>query len=135
MQKITPNLWFDGNAREAAQYYIALLGGEMTGPALAESLAFAEFTLLDQPFIANDAGVDQDYSFSEAFSFAVTCKDQGEIDYLSQKLSAHPEKEQYGWYKDKFGISWQIIPGNMGGLMQKSDVYATLMQQKKISLE
>jgi predicted 3-demethylubiquinone-9 3-methyltransferase (glyoxalase superfamily) len=69
----------------------------------------------------------------EAVSFSVACKDQVEIDYLWEKLSAYPENEQCGWCKDKFGVSWQIVPENMNELMQRPDAYKTMISQKKIS--
>jgi len=82
-----------------------------------------------------DSGVEQDFTFNEAVSYVITCKDQEEIDYYWQKLSAHPENEQCGWCKDQFGVSWQIIPENLGELMTRPGAYATLMGQKKIVIE
>lgn len=147
MQKITPNLWFNGNAREAAEYYVSVFpDGEITGgstyPASSEEgladfqkdLAGKDLTvdvrLGGQDFTLINAGPE--FTFTEAVSFAVTCKDQAEIDYFWEKLSAVPEAEQCGWCKDKFGLSWQVVPGNMAELMQKPGAFKTMMRQKKI---
>ena len=73
-----------------------------------------------------------EFKFNESVSFAVQCKDQTEIDYYWGKLSSVPASEQCGWCKDKYGLSWQIVPGNMADLMSKPDAYKTLMKQKKI---
>lgn len=105
---------------------------EATGPAKEGSLAFADFMLENQWFAAMDSGVDQTATFNEAVSFAVLCKDQDEIDYFWQKLSTVPEAEQCGWCKDTYGVSWQIVPENMGELMKRPDAYAHMMQMKKI---
>jgi predicted 3-demethylubiquinone-9 3-methyltransferase (glyoxalase superfamily) len=79
-----------------------------------------------------DSGVEHDFNFNEAISLSISCKDQTEIDYFWEKLSSVPESEQCGWCKDKYGVSWQIVPENMGELMQKPDAFAHLMQMKKI---
>lgn len=146
-QKITPNLWFNGNAREAVEYYVSVFpSSSITSTSTypnseAEGLAdfqrdmagkdlSIEFSLSGQNFVAINAGPE--FSFSEAVSFAVACKDQAEIDYYWEKLSAHPENEQCGWSKDKFGLSWQIVPENMAELMKKPDAFKVLMDQKKI---
>ncbi|MEX0919276.1 MAG: VOC family protein, partial [Parcubacteria group bacterium] len=89
-----------------------------------------EFELDDQHFTAINAGPE--FKFTEAVSFAIYCKDQEEIDYYWGKLSAHPENEQCGWCKDKFGLSWQVVPANMDELMKKPNAFATMMRQKKI---
>lgn len=147
VQKITPNLWFNGNAREAAEYYVSVfpnsrITGGSTYPqdseagladfqqGLAGKDLTVEFTLGEQAFTAINAGPE--FSFNEAVSFAVACNDQEEIDYFWEKLSAHPENEQCGWCKDKFGLSWQIVPATMDALMQQPNAYKIMMQQKKI---
>lgn len=146
-QKIIPNLWFDGNAKEAADYYVSVFPGAKLvsteyypGSAdegladfqqnLAGKVLTVEFELLDTRFIAINAGPE--FTLSEAVSFMVPCKDQAEIDYYWEKLSAVPESEQCGWCKDKFGLSWQIVPENMAELMTKPDAFKTLMNQHKI---
>jgi len=146
-QKITPNLWFDGNAKDAVDYYLTVfpdskvLSTEYYPKSVEEGLAefqldmagkelVIEFELSGQHFTAINAGPD--FKFTEAISFAVTCKDQEEIDYYWEKLSAVPEAEQCGWCKDKFGLSWQIVPENMGELMQRPNAYANMMQMHKL---
>lgn len=143
---IVPALQFGGpvqnRASEAIEYYPSVFKssksgsswpyGEPTGPATTESLMYADFQLDDQWLAANDSGVDQDFTFNEGVSLMVNCKDQAEIDYFWGKLSANPENEQCGWCKDRFGVSWQIIPENMEELMKKPGAYKTMMDQHKI---
>lgn len=146
-QTITPNLWFDGNAEEAVNYYISvfpnskIISTEHYPNSTEEGLAdfqqnmagkvlLIEFELNGLHFTAINAGPE--FKFNEAVSFAVSCKDQEEIDYYWGKLSTVPESEQCGWCKDRFGLSWQIVPANMGELMQHPDAFARLMQMKKI---
>jgi len=146
-QKITPNLWFDHNAKEAVDFYASVFPNSKiieTSYYPTENLMdfqkeFAgkelviEFELNGQHFTAINAGPD--FKFTEAVSFAVTCKDQDEIDYYWEKLSSHPENEQCGWCKDQFGLSWQIVPENMGELMQRPDAYSHMMQMKKLVID
>lgn len=145
---IVPSLLFTqvntNHAEEAIEYYVSVfkdtgtrLGTiaryeQDTGPAKAGSLMFADFQLAGQWFAAMDTGVEQASSFNEAVSFAVTCRDQEEIDYFWSKLSAVPEAEQCGWCKDKYGLSWQIVPENMEALMQQPNAFAKMMQMKKL---
>jgi predicted 3-demethylubiquinone-9 3-methyltransferase (glyoxalase superfamily) len=148
-QKITPNLWFDG-AKEAINFYLsafkdspdsdAKLGTmvrytEDTGPAKKGSVMFADFMLAGQWFAAMDSGVEQNFTFNEAVSFAVACKDQAEIDYFWEKLSTVPESEQCGWCKDQYDVSWQILPENMAELMERPDAFPHLMQMEKIVID
>lgn len=147
MQKITPNLWFDGNAQEAVDYYVSVFPNskvvsteyypDSTEEGLADfqkdlagQVLTIEFELDGVQFVAINAGPE--FHFTEAVSFAVSCKDQAEIDYFWEKLSYVPESEQCGWCKDKFGLSWQIVPENIGELMKQPGAFATMMQQKKI---
>ncbi|TAH33363.1 hypothetical protein EYC58_01705 [Candidatus Saccharibacteria bacterium] len=81
-------------------------------------------------FVAINAGPE--FKFNESISFAVACETQEEIDYYWSKLSSVPESEQCGWCKDRFGLSWQIVPENMGELMKKPDAFKTMMNQHKI---
>lgn len=146
-QKITPNLWFDGNAQEAADYYVSvfpdgkIISTEYYPKTKEEGLAdfqlklagkvlTVEFELLGMRFVAINAGPE--FKFNESISFSVPCKDQEEIDYYWERLSKVPESEQCGWCKDQYGLSWQIVPANMGELMKKPDAFKTLMQQHKI---
>lgn len=147
MKSITPNLWFDGNAREAVEYYVSVfpnskITGDSKYPMTAEEgLAdfqkdmagkdlTVEFELDGNPFVAINA--DSSFKFNEAVSFQIGCNGQEEIDYYWSKLSAVPESEQCGWCKDKFGLSWQIMPENMEELMKKPGAFKTMMNQHKI---
>ena len=147
MQQITPNLWFDGNAKEAADYYVSvfpdgkILSTEYYPNSVEEGLAefqlnlagkvlTVEFEILGMRFVGINGGPD--FKLSEAVSFSVECKDQEEIDYYWEKLSKVPEAEQCGWCKDQFGLSWQIVPSNMGELMQRPDAFAKMMQMHKL---
>lgn len=143
---IIPSLMFSGSrvnhAEEAIGFYRSVFKNtregalarypEATGPAKEGSLMFADFMLENQWFGAMDSGVEQNFTFNEAVSFAILCKDQEEIDYFWGKLSVVPEAEQCGWCKDRFGVSWQVVPQNMGELMQRPDAYAHMMEMKKI---
>jgi predicted 3-demethylubiquinone-9 3-methyltransferase (glyoxalase superfamily) len=126
-QKITPSLLFSnevcGRAEEAVKYYtdvfeeseigISSRYGEGEAALEQAKVNYAAFTLRGVHFVAMDNGYEADFNFNEAFSLIVGCKDQKEIDYYWDKLSAVPEAEQCGWVKDKFGVSWQIVPENM----------------------
>jgi predicted 3-demethylubiquinone-9 3-methyltransferase (glyoxalase superfamily) len=92
-----------------------------------------EFEILGMRFVAINAGPE--FSFTEAISFQVDCKDQDEIDYYWGKLSHNPEAEQCGWCKDRYGVSWQIVPENMEELLTKPGAFATLMNQHKIVID
>jgi predicted 3-demethylubiquinone-9 3-methyltransferase (glyoxalase superfamily) len=150
VQKITPNLWFDGNAKEAVDFYLSVFtdgniilttnypNSAEEGLAdfqldMAGKVLSIEFEIAGMRFTAINAGPE--FKFNESVSFAVTCKDQAEIDYYWEKLSAVAESEQCGWCKDKYGLSWQIVPENMEELMKKPNAFVTLMQQKKIVID
>lgn len=147
MQKITANLWFNGNAKEAVDFYVSvfknskILSTEYYPESPEEGLAdfqtdlagkvlAIDFELDGVRFTAINAG--SEFSFSEAVSFAISCEDQEEIDYFWEKLSSVPKAEQCGWCKDMYGLSWQVVPKNMQELMQKPNAFQTLMRQKKI---
>lgn len=152
MQKITPFLWFDRNAEEAMNFYTSVFKdskivsitrypdnapeGPMKG--MEGKVLTGIFELQGQRFMALDGGPI--FKFNEAVSFYVECKDQAEVDYYWEKLSAVPESEQCGWLKDKFGVSWQIIPKRMGELMNDPDkekagrVTQRMLQMKKIDI-
>src|SRR2546429_2963310 len=151
-QKITPFLWFDDNAEEAANFYVSVFKDsriknvtrydEAASKAAGRPVGSAmtvEFELEGQPFIALNGGPS--FKFSEAISFVVNCETQEEIDELWEKLSAHPESEQCGWLKDKFGLSWQIVPTAMGELMGGSDpeksgrAMQAMLQLKKLDIQ
>lgn len=128
MQKITPFLWFDNNAEEAIQLYTSIFKdskilsvsryGE-AGPGQAGMVMTATFTLQGQEFMALNGGPV--FKFTEAISFFVNCETQEEVDELWEKLSAGGEQGQCGWLKDKFGVSWQIIPTALGQLIGDKD--------------
>lgn len=134
-QKITPALMFVGDqcgkAEEAIRYYASVFRGASVGgllhygpdeaPDKEGSLKFRAFSLEEQNFSAMDSAYDHHFSFSEAISFMVYCDSQEEIDYYWDSLSAHPESEQCGWLKDKFGFSWQIVPTIMNEMMSSKD--------------
>lgn len=148
--KIIPNLWFNGNAQEAVDYYISVFpeskiittayypNSAEEGLAdfqkdLAGKVLTVDFELSGQHFTAINAGPE--FKFNEAVSFAVYCKDQDEIDYYWEKLSSVPEAEQCGWCKDRFGLSWQVVPQNMDELMQRPGAFAKLMEMKKLVIQ
>jgi predicted 3-demethylubiquinone-9 3-methyltransferase (glyoxalase superfamily) len=107
---------------------------EPTGPARAGGVMFSDFTLGNEWIAAMDSGVEQDFSFTEGVSLSVACADQEEIDRLWNALSSVPEAEQCGWCKDRFGVSWQIVPANMDELMQRPGAYQKMMDMKKIEI-
>ena len=123
MQKITPFLWFDTQAEEAMRFYVSIFKdskimgvqrqGE-NGPVITGT-----FVLDGQEFMALNAGPQ--YKFTEAISFFVRCKDQEEVDYFWGKLSEGGEESRCGWLKDRFGLSWQIIPDILGELLGDKD--------------
>lgn len=124
LHKITPNLWFDGNAQEAVDFYISVFPDskilstsyypkeedklEDFQKDMAGKVLTIDFELAGQQFTAINA--DSSFKFNEAVSFVINCKDEEELDYYWDKLSAVPESEICGWCKDKFGLSWQVTP-------------------------
>ncbi len=127
MQRITPSLWFDTQAEEAANFYVSLFeDSEVTdvqyleGTPSGEHVALVFFRLAGQEFSAINGGPE--FPFTEAVSFAVSCKDQDEVDRLwSQLTEGAGEEGQCGWCKDRFGLSWQIVPDRMGELLSDPD--------------
>ena len=128
-EKIAPCLWFDGQAEEAAELYVSLLpdsriDGVHRAPAdypsgKAGDVLTVTFTLAGRPFTALNGGPH--FRFNEAVSFQIHCDDQAEVDRLTQALSADPAAEQCGWVKDRFGLSWQIVPRRLLELMEDPD--------------
>jgi predicted 3-demethylubiquinone-9 3-methyltransferase (glyoxalase superfamily) len=148
MQKITPFLWFDGNAEEAMNFYVSIFKNSKVGrvsrygdagPGPKGSVMSATFQLEGQEFYALNGGPM--YKFSPAISFFVDCKTQEEVDTLYDKLSAGGEKEPCGWLRDKYGISWQIIPSALGKMLGDKDpkkannVMQAMLQMKKIDIK
>ncbi len=154
MQKITPCLWFDNQAEEAAKFYASIFkkskignitryskaGFEIHGRP-AGTVLTVEFQLEGQEFVALNGGPV--FKFNEAISFQVHCKTQEEIDYYWEKLSEGGDEkaQQCGWLKDKFGLSWQIVPTVLAKMLRDKDarrserVMKALLQMKKIDIE
>lgn len=123
MKPITPHLWFDKEAKEAAEYYVSIFPNSKINSVQtlhdtpSGDCDIVSFELNGQPFRAISAGPV--FKFNEAVSFMVYCEDQKEIDYYWDKLSAEPNSEQCGWCKDKFGLSWQVVPTALDEMMSK----------------
>lgn len=123
--KITPHLWFDNQAKNAADFYCSVFpDSTITNVTTlydtpSGDCEVVSFNLVGQPFMAISAGPL--FKFNEAISFMVYCDTQEEIDYYWEQLSAVPESEQCGWLKDKYGLSWQIVPAAMSEMIQDSD--------------
>lgn len=147
VQKITPFLWFDGNAEEAANYYVSIFPNSKVhyikhtgeeGPGEPGSVLLVRFQLEGQEFMALNGGPE--YSFTPAVSFLVSCKDQTEIDYLWEKLTDGGKEVACGWLTDRFGLSWQIAPEVFGELIGDSDpekagrVMKAMMQMVKLDI-
>ena len=130
---IVPTLIFTGKncgkAEEAREFYLSVFKNSKPGalfrygpgqePEQADAVMFTDFRLADQWFAAMDSAREHGFNFNEAISFMVFCQDQAEIDYYWEKLSAVPEAEQCGWLKDKYGLSWQIVPTAMDEMMSR----------------
>jgi len=147
MQKITPFLWFDHQAEEAVDFYTSVFKDSKKGkvarygagaPAPEGSVMTVTFQIHGQDFIALNGGPL--FTFSQAISFVVSCETQDEIDELWEGLSAGGEPQQCGWLRDKYGVSWQIVPVTLGEMMQDRDreksnrVMQSLLQMNKIDM-
>jgi predicted 3-demethylubiquinone-9 3-methyltransferase (glyoxalase superfamily) len=147
MQKITPFLWFDHQAEEAMKFYTSIFKnskvGQVTrygeaGPGPAGSVVTASFELEGMRFTALNGGPE--FKFTEAISFQVDCEAQDEVDYLWGKLLEGGEELQCGWIKDKFGLSWQIIPSVLPEMLNDPDpekakrATEAMLQMKKIEI-
>jgi predicted 3-demethylubiquinone-9 3-methyltransferase (glyoxalase superfamily) len=148
MQTITPCLWFDGNAEEAAGFYTSLLpdsridkvnrapGNYPSGKA--GDVLTVEFTMMGRPFVGLNGGPH--FKFNEALSFQIPADTQTEIERLTNALSAVPEAEQCGWVKDRYGLSWQIVPGKLLALICDANparakrAFEAMMQMKRIDI-
>ncbi|HEY4841502.1 MAG TPA: VOC family protein [Terriglobales bacterium] len=148
MQKITPFLWFDGKAEEAANFYVSIFKNSKilnlahygeAGPGPKGTVMLATFQIEGQKFMALNGGPH--YTFSPAISFYVDCETQAEVDELWEKLTAGGSDVQCGWLRDKFGVSWQIIPKTLIELMQDKDpvksqrVFKAMLGMIKIDIE
>ena len=147
MQKITPFLWFDGKAEEAANFYVSIFKNSRilnitrygeAGPGPKGSVMTVVFELDGEQFIALNGGPQ--FKFTEAISFSVNCKTQGEVDKFWEKLSQGGEEGPCGWLKDKYGLSWQINPTILGEMLQDSNpekskrVMEAMLKMKKIDI-
>ena len=147
MQKITPCLWFDNNAEEAVNHYLSIFKNSKinkilrcgdAGPGPKGSVLTIAFQLEGQDFIALNGGPI--FKFNEAISLSVDCKSQIEVDDLWAKLSDGGQESQCGWLKDKFGLSWQVVPSALVEMLQDPDpekakrVMAAMMQMGKIDI-
>ncbi|WP_030559060.1 VOC family protein [Streptomyces aureocirculatus] len=148
MPRITPNLWFDTQAEEAAQFYVSVFpNSEITrvsyygeaGPRPAGTVLTVEFSLDGQPCTAINGGPE--FTFDEAVSFAIDCADQKEVDHYWERLTADGGQEsQCGWLKDKYGLSWQVVPAELGRLLADPDparaqrAMAAMLKMQKIDV-
>jgi len=152
MQKITPFLWFNDKAEEAANFYVSIFknskidgiarygeeGAQASGRP-AGTVMTVKFHLDGQEFIALNGGPH--FKFSEAISFVVTCETQEEVDKFWEKLSAGGEKSRCGWLKDTYGLSWQIVPTVLGEMMKDKDaarsrrVMKAMLQMDKLNIK
>jgi predicted 3-demethylubiquinone-9 3-methyltransferase (glyoxalase superfamily) len=128
MPRITPNLWFDTEGLEAAEFYCSVFPNSEVknvshytdaGPRPAGTVLTVDFVLDGQPFTAINGGPE--FTFDEAISLLINCKDQGEVDYYWTKLTEGGEESQCGWLKDRYGLSWQVVPEGMEELMTDPD--------------
>ncbi len=148
LQKITPYLWFDENAEEAVNFYISIFKNSKiesvtrygeAGPGPKGSVMIVAFQLEGQAFVALNGGPQ--YTFSPAISFFVNCETQQEVDELWEKLTAGGEEVACGWLKDRYGVSWQIVPTVLIEMMQDKDpekaqrVTKAMLQMKKIDIK
>lgn len=148
MQKITPFLWFDNQAEEAINFYtsvfkdskiliVAKYGKE--GPGPEGTVMTAKFMIEGQEFVALNGGPQ--FTFSEAISFVINCENQEEIDYYWDKLSEGGEEQGPGWIKDKYGVSWQVVPVILTEMLSDEDplksqrVMAAMMQMMKLDIK
>jgi predicted 3-demethylubiquinone-9 3-methyltransferase (glyoxalase superfamily) len=148
MQTITPCLWFDGKAEEAAAFYTSLLpdsridkvqrapGDYPSGKA--GDVLTVEFTLMGRPFVGLNGGAH--FKFNEAVSFQIPVDTQAEIEHLTNALSAVPDAEQCGWIKDRYGLSWQIVPRKLMSLLGDANparakrAFESMMDMKRIDI-
>ncbi len=147
MPRITPNLWFDTESEEAAQFYVSVFpNSEITaisryneaGPREAGMVLTVDFLLDGQEYTAINGGPE--FPFTEAVSLLINCVDQDEVDYYWEKLSQGGEEGQCGWLKDRYGVSWQVVPGGMAEMLGDPDraraqrAMEAMLGMKKIDL-
>lgn len=147
-QKIVPNLWFDTEAEEAAEFYISIFkDGRIVNvthytenaPREAGMVMTVEFELLGQRFVGINGGPE--FKFDEAVSFQISCKDQDEVDYFWEKLTDGGREGQCGWLTDKYGLSWQVTPEGMEEVFADADperakrAMEAMLKMKKLDVE
>lgn len=139
--RITPFLWFDSNAEEAVNFYLSIFKNSrrldelrMTDNSIAPkgSVLTVAFELDGQRFTALNGGPK--FKFTEAISFSVRCESQEEIDHYWSKLTAGGSESQCGWLKDKFGLSWQIVPARLSELLRHPKALQAMLQMKKFNI-
>ncbi len=128
MPRITPNLWFDTQSKEAAEFYVSVFPNSEirnvsyyndAGPRPAGTVLTVDFVLDGQEYTAINGGPQ--FTFNESISLLINCADQNEVDHYWSKLSEGGEEGQCGWLKDRYGLSWQVVPAGMGELMSDPD--------------
>ena len=145
MPKITPSLWFDNNAEEAMNFYVSIFKNSkivslrrFDGPGGKGTVVTGSFELDGQTFMALQGGPL--FKFTEAISMYVNCETQEEVDYYWEKLTAGGSESRCGWLKDKYGLSWQIVPSALGQMLGDKDpakskrVMEAMLQMKKIDI-
>ena len=151
MHPIIPNLWFDNEAEEAANFYTSVFrdskilevtrypsAAEAVSGKKAGSVLTVEFEIQGQRFVALNGGPE--FSFNESVSFIVTCDDQQEVDYYWQRLTEAGEESACGWLKDRFGVSWQVVPERLNEIMRDPDqkkveaATTAFLQMKKLDI-
>lgn len=152
MRTLTPNLWFDNEAEEAARFYTSVFpNSRITGitryPEAATevsgkpagSVLTVDFEIEGQPFVALNGGPE--FTFNESISFMIPCKDQAEVDYFWEKLTDGGQESQCGWLKDRFGVSWQVVPERLNEMLADADqrkveaVTEAFLPMKKLELD
>ena len=147
MPTITPNLWFDTQGKDAADFYVSIFpNSEITnvnyygdaGPRAAGTVLTVDFVLDGQPYTAINGGPQ--FTFDEAVSLLINCADQDEVDYYWDRLTDGGEESQCGWLKDRFGVSWQVVPAGMGEILGDPDpergqrAMAAMLGMRKLDL-
>jgi predicted 3-demethylubiquinone-9 3-methyltransferase (glyoxalase superfamily) len=147
-QKIVPNLWFDTEAEEAADFYVSVFRNSRVvnvaryteaGPRPAGMVMTVEFELDGQRFVGINGGPQ--FKFDEAVSFQIECEDQDEVDYFWERLTDGGEESQCGWLKDRFGLSWQVVPTGMEELFSDPDperarrAMEAMLKMRKLDVE
>jgi predicted 3-demethylubiquinone-9 3-methyltransferase (glyoxalase superfamily) len=134
-RNITPNLWFDGKAEEAAEYYCSIFPDSriVSVTRAGEQILTVEFELMGRTYLGLNGGPS--FPFTEAVSFVVTCEDQGEIDRYWDRLTADGgEPGRCGWCKDRYGLSWQVVPAGLGALVTDDGARKALFGMDKIDI-